>query len=339
MSGDLAQQLAGDDAKPAQIAEVARRYGLDRPFYVQYVDWAGNALAGNLGRSLFTNEPVAQLIGERIGVTLKLAVMSVMFAFLVAVPLGVLAAVRPNSLIDRAALTLAVFGQAIPNFWFGLILIVVFGVTLRWLPISGSDTLCELRAADGDARLHRDAAVHAPDPLRHARRAQRRLHPHRPRQGPAPGEVIFKHALRNAILPIVSLLAVTFGFLLGGSVIVESVFALNGIGLLAFQSIVRADFPGGAGDHRVRVVRLYRAHLAGRRRQRVARSAHQARLTPTWSCSIPPIAEARRRDARWPSPVAVMRRRALRHRGLLIGGGLACDRHPGRGVRAADRPV
>jgi peptide/nickel transport system permease protein len=243
LSGDLAQQLAGDDARPAQIAEVARRYGLDRPFYVQYVDWAGNALSGNLGRSLFTNEPVAQLIGERIGVTLKLAILSVIFAFLVAVPLGVLAAVRANSFIDRAALTLAVFGQAIPNFWFGLILIVVFGVTLRWLPISGSDTLANFvlptvtlgfTVMPPFMRLTRSGmldVLHA-DYIRTARA-----------KGLLPATVIFKHALRNAILPIVSLLAVTFGFLLGGSVIVESVFALNGIGLLAFQSIVRADFP------------------------------------------------------------------------------------------------
>jgi ABC-type dipeptide/oligopeptide/nickel transport system permease component len=243
LSGDLAQQLAGDDARPAQIAEVARRYGLDRPFYVQYVDWAGNALSGNLGRSLFTNEPVAQLIGERIGVTLKLAVLSVMFAFLVAVPLGVLAAVRANSFIDRAALTVAVFGQAIPNFWFGLILIVVFGVTLRWLPISGSDTLANFvlptvtlgfTVMPPFMRLTRSGmldVLHA-DYIRTARA-----------KGLLPTTVIFKHALRNAILPIVSLLAVTFGFLLGGSVIVESVFALNGVGLLAFQSIVRADFP------------------------------------------------------------------------------------------------
>jgi len=243
MSGDLAQQLAGDDARPAQIAEVARRYGLDRPFYVQYVDWAGQALTGNLGRSLFTNEPVAQLISERIGVTLKLAVLSILFAVLVAVPLGILAAVRANSAIDRAALTLAVFGQAIPNFWFGLILIVVFGVTLRWLPISGSDSLANFvlptvtlgfTVMPPFMRLTRSGMldVLGADYIRTARA-----------KGLRPMTVIFKHALRNAILPIVSLLAVTFGFLLGGSVIVESVFALNGIGLLAFQSIVRADFP------------------------------------------------------------------------------------------------
>ncbi len=243
LSGDLAHQLAGDDARPAQVVAVAHRYGLDRPLYVQYVDWAGNALAGNLGRSLFTNEPVSELIGQRIGVTLKLAIFSIIFAVVIGVTLGVIAAVRANSAIDRSALALAVFGQAIPNFWFGLILIVVFGVTLRWLPISGSDSLLNFvlptvtlgfTVMPAFMRLTRSGMLDVlnADYIRTARA-----------KGLLPHTVIFKHALRNAILPVVSLLAVTFGFLLGGSVIVESVFALNGIGLLAFQSIVRADFP------------------------------------------------------------------------------------------------
>jgi len=243
LSGDLAHQLAGDDARPAQIADVAHRYGLDRPLYVQYVDWAGNALTGNLGRSLFTNEPVSELIGERIGVTLKLAIFSILFAAIIGITLGVVAAVRANSAIDRGALALAVFGQAIPNFWFGLILIVVFGVTLHWLPISGSDSLLNFvlptvtlgfTVMPPFMRLTRSGMLDVlnADYIRTARA-----------KGLLPHTVIVKHALRNAILPVVSLLAVTFGFLLGGSVIVESVFALNGIGLLAFQSIVRADFP------------------------------------------------------------------------------------------------
>src|SRR6516162_1006523 len=243
LSGDLAHQLAGDDARPAQVADVAHRYGLDRPLYVQYVDWAGNAITGNLGRSLFTNEPVSELIGERIGVTLKLAIFSILFAAIIGITLGVVAAVRANSAIDRGALALAVFGQAIPNFWFGLILIVVFGVTLHWLPISGSDSLLNFvlptvtlgfTVMPPFMRLTRSGMLDVlnADYIRTARA-----------KGLLPHTVIVKHALRNAILPVVSLLAVTFGFLLGGSVIVESVFALNGIGLLAFQSIVRADFP------------------------------------------------------------------------------------------------
>jgi ABC-type dipeptide/oligopeptide/nickel transport system permease component len=243
LSGDLAQQLAGDDAKPAQIAEVAHRYGLDQPLYVQYVDWASNALSGDLGRSLFTNESVAQLIAERLGVTVQLAFMAMVFAVGVAVPLGGLAAVHPNTWIDRIALGLAVCGQAIPNFWLGLMLIVVFGVTLRWLPITGSESFAHFilptatlgfTVMPSFMRLTRSGMLDVleADYIRTARA-----------KGLSPASVIFKHALKNAILPVVSLIAVSLGFLLGGSVIVESIFALNGIGFLAFQSIVRADFP------------------------------------------------------------------------------------------------
>ena len=132
-SGDLATVLAGENAKADEIARVAHVYGLDRPYYAQYLDWVGDALRGDLGRSLFTHQPVTELILDRIGVTALLAMLSLAFALIVSVPLGVLAAVRSNTWIDRSALTLAVFGQAIPNFWLGLIVIFVFGVMLRWL--------------------------------------------------------------------------------------------------------------------------------------------------------------------------------------------------------------
>jgi peptide/nickel transport system permease protein len=243
LSGDLATVLAGENAKPDEIARVAHAYGLDQPYYKQYLDWAGNALRGDLGRSLFTNQPVAELILDRIGVTALLAVLSLAFALIISVPLGVIAAVRANSWVDRSALTLAVFGQAIPNFWFGLILIFFFGVMLRWFPISGSTTWAHfimptltLGVATMPAfmRLTRTGMIDvmSSDFVRTAWA-----------KGLNPLSVLFKHALRNAILPVVSLSAVSLGFLLGGSVIVESVFALNGVGLLAFQSITRIDFP------------------------------------------------------------------------------------------------
>jgi peptide/nickel transport system permease protein len=243
LSGDLAQQLAGDDARPEQIVEVAKRYGLDRPMYVQYGYWARNALTGDLGRSLFTDEAVSELIGQRIGVTVQLAFMSILLAVLIAIPLGILAAVRANTWLDRAALSIAVFGQAIPNFWLGLVLIVIFGVTLRWLPITGSDSLAHFilptvtlafTVMPSFMRLTRSGMLDVLD-ADYIRTAKAK--------GLSPASVIFKHALRNAILPVVSLIAVSLGFLLGGSVIVESIFALNGIGFLAFQSITRADFP------------------------------------------------------------------------------------------------
>ena len=243
LSGDLAADLAGEDATPEEVAEIARLYGLDLPIHEQYLDWAGRALGGDLGESLFTSEPVLELILDRVGVTVSLSVYSLVLALALAIPLGVAAAIRVNSWIDRAALAVAVFGQAIPNFWFGLILIYLFGVVLGWLPISGSDTFAHFvlpTVALGTAvmpalmRLTRAGMLEVLDSdyVRTARAKGLR----------APA-VFFKHALRNAILPVVSLSAVSLGFLLGGSVIVETVFALNGIGLLAYQSILRSDFP------------------------------------------------------------------------------------------------
>ncbi len=243
LSGDLAVELAGENATPEDIEAVRAAHGLDRPLPIQYFDWAGKALRGDFGRSLFSNEPVTAMIVSRLGVTARLAVYSLIFALVFAIPLGVLAATRPNSWRDRSALGVAVFGQAIPNFWFGLILILVFGVMLRWTPISGSSTLAHFilptvtlgtSAMPAIMRLTRTGMLDVLDSdfVRTARA-----------KGLLPHTVLFKHALRAAMLPVVSLAAVQLGILLGGSVIVESVFALNGIGNLAFRSIQRIDFP------------------------------------------------------------------------------------------------
>lgn len=243
LSGDLAADIAGEDATPQEIAHIAKLYGLDQPLHIQYFDWAEKALSGDLGQSLFTNEPVTDLIQERIQVTLLLAFYSLAMALALAIPLGVMAAIWANTWIDRIALGIAVFGQAIPNFWFGLILIYLFGVVLGWLPISGSGSFSHYilpTIALGTSvmpalmRLTRTGMLDVLDSdfIRTAWA-----------KGLLPHAVFFKHALRNAILPVVSLAAVSLGFLLGGSVIVETVFALNGIGLLAYQSILRSDFP------------------------------------------------------------------------------------------------
>ena len=243
LSGDLAAVLAGETASAADITRVAKQYGLDQPLYVQYLDWAGKAMRGDLGTSLFTREPVIDLIMARIGVTMTLAFSALAISLLFAVPLGVVAAMRKNSWVDRAILVFSVLGQAIPSFWLGLLLIYLFGVTLRWLPISGSETAAHfimptmtlvLATMPALMRLTRTGMIDAlgADYIRTAWA-----------KGLLPLPVLFKHALRNAILPVVSLSAVLLGFLLGGSVIVESVFALNGLGLLAFDSIKRIDFP------------------------------------------------------------------------------------------------
>lgn len=243
LSGDLAAELAGDDATEAEIAAVAKAYGLDRPLYVQYLDWAGHAVTGDLGQSIFSNEPVWEILVGAVPTTAKLAVLALTLGVCVAIPLGILAAVFQNTWIDRVALIVAVGGQAVPNFWFGLMMILLFGVILRWTPISGQDTIAHfilptltvaLTTIPQKMRITRAGMIEVlqSDYIRTAKA-----------KGLAPRSVIFKHALRNAILPVVSLTMVNFGFLLGGTVVVETIFALNGLGFEAFQAIIRQDFP------------------------------------------------------------------------------------------------
>jgi peptide/nickel transport system permease protein len=243
LSGDPAIALAGADASPEEIQVIRVQYGLDRPVIVQYIEWIGRALQGNLGVSPYFNMPVKDLIGARIGVTLILGTCAFAFAILLAIPLGVVAAIRPNTWIDRTALTISVFGQALPNFFFGLLMIIFFGVILQWLPISGDDTWKHFimpaialgyYASPSLMRLTRTGMLEVlgSDYIRTARA-----------KGLKTFSILFKHALRNAIIPVVSLGFVQFGYMLGGAFIIEYVFAINGIGFLAVQSIQRADLP------------------------------------------------------------------------------------------------
>ena len=243
LSGDPAIALAGADASPEEIQFIREAYGLDRPILAQYLEWVGRALQGNFGESPYFNMPVKDLVGDRIGVTLLLGVCAFAFAVCLAIPLGVIAAIRPNTWIDRTALTISVFGQALPNFFFGLIMIIIFGVILQWLPISGDGTWQHFimpavalgyYASPSLMRLTRTGMLEvlSSDYIRTAKA-----------KGLKSGRILFKHALRNAIIPVVSLGFVQFGYMLGGAFIIEYVFAVNGIGFLAIQSIQRADLP------------------------------------------------------------------------------------------------
>lgn len=242
-SGDPAAALAGVNATPRQIEFVRVKYGMDRPVVIQYVAWAKRALQGDFGESNYFNQPVEAIIGGRLSVTMTLGGCALAFAVLLGVPMGVLAAVRPNTWVDRVALTISVIGQAMPSFFFGLILIIVFGVMLRWLPISGSNSWRHFilpsialgyYATPAIMRLTRSGMLEvlASDYIRTAKA-----------KGLRSGSVLFKHALRNAIIPVVSLLAVQFGFMLGGSLVIETIFAINGVGFLGYESISRADLP------------------------------------------------------------------------------------------------
>jgi peptide/nickel transport system permease protein len=174
---------------------------------------------------------------------LILGALALSFALVLSIPLGVVAALKPNSWLDRLTLTIAVVGQAMPSFWFALLLIMLFGLTLRWLPISGSETWAHFvmpavalgyYATPGIMRLTRAGMLEvlASDYIRTARA-----------KGLRAPSVLFKHALRNAVIPVVALAAVQLGFMLGGSVVIETIFALHGLGYLAWESILHNDFP------------------------------------------------------------------------------------------------
>jgi peptide/nickel transport system permease protein len=243
LSGDPATALAGENATPADIERIREFYGYDRPILVQYVDWLGRALQGDFGHSHYLGEPVAEVIFDRLPTTMLLGLFALLFALALSIPLGVLAAIRPNSLIDRTALTIAVVGQAMPSFWFALTLMLWLGVHWRLLPITGSASWLNFvmpaialgyYITPAVMRLTRAGMLEvlSADYIRTARA-----------KGLRPPTVLFKHALRNAIIPVVSLAAVQFGFMLGGSIVIETIFAINGLGFLAWESILRADLP------------------------------------------------------------------------------------------------
>ena len=221
ISSDPAIAMAGETASDADIEAIRQLYGFDRPILVQYFDWLQRAMSGDLGKSYYFRTDVSALIAERLSTTMTLGVSAITFAIVLSVPLGVAAAIRPNSLIDRIALFLSVMGQALPSFWFALMLIMPT-IVLGYY------------AAPAIMRLTRTGMLEvlSADYIRTARA-----------KGLRPRVVLFKHALRNAVIPVVSLTAVQFGFMLGGSIVVETIFALHGAGFLAWESITRNDLP------------------------------------------------------------------------------------------------
>lgn len=243
LSADPALTIAGEQASEEDIQAVIKLYGFDRPIWEQYLSWLGRALALEFGESYHYKAPVVDMISDRIGRTMLLGTLAILFALVISIPLGTLAAMRPNSLIDRFALLIAVFGQALPTFWFALMMIIVFGVWWRWLPISGHDQWLNYvmptialgyYATPALMRLTRAGMIEvlSSDYIRTARA-----------KGLSPFIVLFKHALRNAIIPVVALAAVWFGFMLGGSIVIETIFNLKGIGWLSYDALLRSDLP------------------------------------------------------------------------------------------------
>lgn len=243
VSGDLAISLAGEGGGADYVAFLRKTYGWDRPLYVQYGDWLWRLLHGDMGSSFYYNTPVMSLIGERMPVTLALGAAAIAMALCTAIPLGVAAGLRPGSWIDKLVLLVAIVGQSTPIFWFSFILILVLGLNLALLPISGGGSAAHFvmpaialafYALPAIIRIVRSGMIDAmaSDYVRTARA-----------KGLSKGAVVMRHALRNTLVPVVAIASVQFGFLLGGSVVVETIFALHGIGYLTYEAIGQNDYP------------------------------------------------------------------------------------------------
>ena len=241
--GDPAQAMLGETASPADIAALRSKLGLDRPLLEQYAAFLGGLARGDLGTSLRTGEPVAQQIWQRAPATVELAAAAMVFAIGLAIPLGVLAAVRRGTMVDFASMAVALTGISVPNFWLGPMLAIVFSVWLEWLPVSGRGTWGHLvlpavslgaGLAAILARMTRATLLEElREPYVQAARAR----------GASASRAVLRHALRSGLIPIVTLIGLQFGTVLTGAVITETVFAWPGIGRLLIQSIGFRDYP------------------------------------------------------------------------------------------------
>jgi peptide/nickel transport system permease protein len=249
--GDPAAVIAGDNATPANIEMIRKRLGLDEPLWKQFLLWVGQILRGDLGQSMFWNTPVLELVGQRYEPTLSLALTTLIVAISVAVTLGVLAAWRVATLVDRAVMGFAVLGFSVPVFVVGYLLIYVFAIQLKWLPVQGYTPIAEglvpwlrnlilpsialgLAYVALIARITRATMldVLAEDYIRTARA-----------KGVETRTMLLRHALKNAAVPIVTVIGIGVALLIGGVVITETVFNIPGIGRLVVDAIARRDYP------------------------------------------------------------------------------------------------
>jgi peptide/nickel transport system permease protein len=242
-TGDPAYLLVGPQATQEQIDTLRHQLGFDRPWPIQYLDYMSRALRGDFGVSLRSHDPAFGLIMSRMPLTLELAGAALLMSLTIAVPVGILSATRRNSSFDTFAMLGALLGQSVPAFWLGLMLILVFGVELRWFPISGSGDLQHLVlpaitlgafSAARNARLIRSSVLEAlsNDYVRTARA-----------KGLSQATVIFRHVMKNSMLPVITVIGLDLGALLGGAVIVETIFAWPGVGRLIVQAIETKDYP------------------------------------------------------------------------------------------------
>jgi ABC-type dipeptide/oligopeptide/nickel transport system permease component len=241
--GDPAQAMLGEAAPQADVEELRRQLGLDRPMIEQYGMFLRGLVKGDLGTSLRTGQPVTDQIVERMPATFELAAAAMLVAILFSMPLGIAAAVRRGTAIDHVAMTVSLAGVSVPNFWLGPLLAIVFAVELGWLPVSGRGTWAHLvlpavslgaALAAILARMTRATMLEElREPYVQAARAR----------GVSRARAVLRHAFRNSLIPVVTLLGLQFGAVLTGAVITETIFAWPGIGRLLIQSIGFRDYP------------------------------------------------------------------------------------------------
>jgi len=243
LPGDPARLVAGPDAAEQDVAAVRAEMGLDRPLWSQYVLWLNNVVHFQLGRSIKSRQPVAELIGERFMPTLWLTLVSMGWSMVAGITLGVIAGVKRGRWADQASMILAISGVSFPGFWLGLLLISLFSVRLGWLPTGGYGTwqhfvmpafALGLGVAAVMARFTRSAfiEVSSEDYVRTARM-----------KGAPERRVVWHHTLRNAMIPVITLTGLQFGFLLGGSIVIETVYSWPGLGRLLVDSVSFRDYP------------------------------------------------------------------------------------------------
>lgn len=245
--------LLQQDITQEMADTMARELGLDRPIAVQYLDWASNLLKGNMGQSLSLKRPVGELIRARMGATLWLAGLALLLALGLAIPLGVISAVRRYSIFDYLATAIAFFGISVPVFWFGLMLIILFSVVLQWLPSGGMYTIgADFSAVDRLKHAIMPAIVLSSASMAQLARYTRSSMLSALREdftrtarskGLSERLVVYKHALRNALIPVVTMLGVLIPRLVSGAAITESIFSWPGMGRLAVDAAFQRDYP------------------------------------------------------------------------------------------------
>lgn len=261
--GDPAAVLLGQDATPEAIANLRNTLGLNDPWYIRLFDYFAALLHGDMGRSIFQNQPVAEIIAGRLGATIELAVVSLLLATIVGLTLGVIAAVRQGSLIDTLTMLFAQLGVSMPVYWLGLLLMLLFAVQLGWLPAIGRGApLPEalLAAVSGRPQVLWDSLTHIALPALALAANSAAIISRLVRasmlevlredfvrtayaKGLRKGRVVVRHALRNALLPVLSVIGLRFGALLGGAVLTETIFAWPGLGQLTIAAISQRDLP------------------------------------------------------------------------------------------------